>query len=118
METDKAWDKVAAYLIGIGIAVFAGVAKFCHDSMRAGMWNWRLLLGRAVVAAFVGFMFFEISQQMETRWTWVACGLGGWLGADGITLLHLYLKSRLRLPGDTAQIINQAAPPARKEQPE
>lgn len=73
-------------LIGIATAVFGGLAKQMHDWLtRKKDFLWQHLVARAIVSAFVGLLFYYVAQKVNSEWTYIACSLSGWLGADGVS---------------------------------
>lgn len=76
------------------IAVLGGAARQAHQHLTGKPVGWRHLAVRATISAFIGACCYFAFPAGE-RWTYPACGLLSWMGADGVSLLlQLFFKGK------------------------
>lgn len=73
-------------------ALLGGAARQAHQWLSGKTVTWRHFIFRAIISIFIGVICFH-AMPKDAPWTYAACGLFSWLGADGIALLvQLCLK--------------------------
>lgn len=87
-------------LVAIGMAVFGGIARQCHEWLvNKKPLRWTEFAARGVVSAFMGLLSFDAAQHyVGQQWTASLCGLGGWLGSETVKLIFDYVRARWKPP--------------------
>lgn len=84
------------YLVWIFVATLGGTAKAINTILLSKEHKFQLVLivSRAFVGAFSGYMFALAVGQVKPEWSTLAAGIGGWLGADGLSFLIGAIKDK------------------------
>lgn len=80
LNVTEAVGKMAyALLAGVG-----GIAKHLSEYLRGSTFRIRQLIANTVTSGFSGYIFAEIAFNINERWAYVAAGVGGYMGAQGL----------------------------------
>jgi ABC-type Co2+ transport system permease subunit len=84
---DPTTTAVVGKLAYAGLAAFGGVAKHLSEYLRGSTFRLRQLLANTVTSGFSGYIFAEIAYNLNDQWAYVAAGIGGYMGAQGLDYL-------------------------------
>lgn len=92
-------------LFWVAFAMAGGVARHLDAYLRGGEFpSIKLLIANAVVSGFSGYMVALVAMRVAPDWAFIAAGIGGYLGTQGLDWVAATLKGRV------AQVINPLPP--------
>lgn len=68
------------------VSLLGGAARQAHQWLGGRKVTWKHFLVRAVISLFIGAICYFLFPD-HSPWSFAACGLFSWLGADGVALL-------------------------------
>lgn len=90
IEPDSGWEGLATLSF---VAVLGGLARQMHQWLDGKHLTWKHFVARAVISTLIGVVCFYALPR-ESPWSYAACALFAWLGADGIAMLTQLIFKR------------------------
>lgn len=89
------WVRSTAELMWVLFAMAGGVARYLNMYLRTGaVPKMGLLFAHAVVSGFSGYVVAQVILRIEPDWAFVAAGVGGYLGTQGLDWAASVLRTR------------------------
>lgn len=88
-------------LAWISLAVVGGVARYLDTYLKGGTApKWGMILANGFVSGFAGYMASAIALKVQPDWAFVAAGIGGYLGTQGLDWISTVVKTRFERASD------------------
>jgi hypothetical protein len=83
-------------IIYITIATVGGIAKYLNSYQQTGKFVWGMFFASCVVSGFSGYMgaSFSTLLDMPLQITYVAAGIGGFMGENTLKFIADYFISK------------------------
>lgn len=85
-----------AHIIYALLAIAGGVVKNVNGYLNGEKLQINRMIANAIVSGFSGYMFASLAGLINPSWVYVAAGIGGYMGAESLTLLINIIKRKMK----------------------
>ena len=86
------------HLIYVTTAMFGGIANYLQLYLKGHKFEVLKLTASAIASGFSGYMFAQAMLLLSPRWSFVAAGVGGFMGDKTMDYLFRTIVSRTGIP--------------------